>query len=221
VRIAVRDIGSGIDPDLEPRIFEMFTQGSTELEHGRSGLGVGLTLARSLVEMHGGRIEVHSAGVGLGSEFVVYLPVASAVPGKKEEEKEPEVAAPNGVPRRRILVVDDNADQAESLRMLLELHGHEVELAFDGPSALAAAIKMEPDFALIDIGLPGMSGYEVARRIRENKELDRATLVAQTGWSQDHDRLRSEQAGFDHHLIKPVDLELLNKILASPRTNGD
>jgi len=214
IRISVRDAGSGIDPDLLPRIFDMFTQGSTDLEHGRGGLGIGLTLAKNLVEMHGGRIEVQSEGVGKGSEFLVYLPLTES------RSLAAPAAAPgdpvaNGVPeRRRILVVDDNPDQARSLHLLLELLGHEVRVAADGPSALAAVEGEAPDIALVDIGLPGMSGYEVAIRIRERREFDDVVLVAHTGWGQEHDRHRSVESGFDHHLVKPIDLVALQGILA-------
>ena len=142
-----------------------------------------------------------------------------APPGLESLDARPELetAVPVKVEAGRILVVDDNRDQTQSLKKLLELHGHEVEIAFDGPSALEVIERFSPDFALIDIGLPGMNGHEIARRIRERPALNHTTVVAQTGWGQDHDHKRSEEAGFDHHLVKPVDLVSLNRILATPR----
>jgi two-component system CheB/CheR fusion protein len=219
VRIAVRDTGIGIDPELMPRIFDIFSQGERVYEHSRVGLGVGLALVRSLVQMHKGRVSVASDGPGLGSEFTVHLPLAIlggpvdpvAVDGPASDGK--------GVtPPRRILVVDDNFDQAQSLAMLLKLMGHEVFVAHEGPAAIEEALRHHPDLALIDIGLPGMSGYDVARRLREYPELAGTVLVAQTGWGQEEDRRRSAQAGFDHHVVKPLDLEGLQGVLARSRT---
>jgi CheY-like chemotaxis protein len=219
IRISVRDAGSGIDPEFLPRIFDMFTQGSSDIEHGRGGLGIGLTLAKNLVEMHEGRIEVHSEGTGHGSEFIVFLPLPDLNAAPEEAPPRANDLQPGVPERRRILVVDDNPDQARSLHLLLELLGHEVRVAGDGPSALAAVEAEAPEVALIDIGLPGMSGYEVATRIRKDSAYDDVLLVAQTGWGQEHDRHRSVEAGFDHHLVKPLDLEALRKILltSTPR----
>jgi two-component system CheB/CheR fusion protein len=216
VRISVRDTGIGIEPELLPRIFDMFTQGSNDIEHGRGGLGIGLTLAKSLVEMHGGRLTASSAGRDHGTEFVITLPVARLEPVAAEPERGAEPRAARAAHPRRILVVDDNPDQVESMRLLLGLHGHEVEIARDGPSALAAIDRRPPEFALVDIGLPGMTGYELARLIRERPNGNAVTIVAQTGWGQDHDRARAEQAGFDHHLVKPIDIRRLEEILAGP-----
>ena len=166
--------------------------------------------------MHGGTVEGRSEGPGRGSEFVVRsavgLPAGPPRDGE-EEEKRPLHACP---PARRILVVDDNVDSAESLGTMLKLMGNEVRIAHDGPSALEAAEAFLPDIVLLDIGMPGMDGYEVARRLRRTPALKHALLVAQTGWGQEEDRRRSEQAGFDHHLVKPVDLAVLASLLAMP-----
>jgi two-component system CheB/CheR fusion protein len=162
--------------------------------------------------MHGGEVEVHSAGVGKGSEFVVRLPVAV---GADVAAVEAPVARPGPRIRRRILVVDDNRDQSRSLGMLLEVLGHEVALAFDGPSAVQTAIDFRPEIALLDIGIPGLSGYEVARRIRKTPGLEKTVLVAQTGWGQEQDRRNSAEAGFHHHLVKPVDIETVRQIIDS------
>jgi PAS domain S-box-containing protein len=209
VVVRVRDDGIGIRPEVLPHVFDMFTQGESLPHQGKAGLGIGLTLVQSLVVMHGGSVEVHSEGPGRGSEFVVRLPLAAAV-------SEPPRWKPPGkgeIVRRRVLVVDDNADQLESLGLLFELMGHEVRMASSGPVALETATAFRPDIALIDIGLPGMSGHEVARHIREQPELRDVVLVAQTGWGQDDDQRRSRDAGFDHHLVKPVKRETLERLV--------
>jgi PAS domain S-box-containing protein len=213
VVLRVRDTGIGIPADLVPHIFEMFTQGDRAPEQGRGGLGVGLTLVRSLVQMHGGRVDVRSDGPGRGSEFVVRLPLAGGPP-EAGTGAGPTPGTATLAPKR-ILVVDDNHDQAESLGTLLRLLGHEVRVAENGPDGLQAAADFGPDVALVDIGLPGMNGYEVARRIREQPQLHGLVLVAQTGWGQDDDRRRSGEAGFDHHLVKPVDLGAIQELLRS------
>jgi PAS domain S-box-containing protein len=211
--IRVRDNGAGIPGDVLPRIFELFNQADHSLRRSHGGLGIGLTLARRLVEMHSGTIDARSDGAGMGSEFVVRLPLAT-------EEVLPRPAKPTDghevvgrAPTRRILVVDDNEDSTESLATLLKLLGHEVRTAYDGSSALAAARDFRPDVVLLDIGMPGMTGYDVARAMREMPEVRDAVLVAQTGWGQDEDRRRSADAGFDHHLVKPVDLADLQLLL--------
>jgi CheY-like chemotaxis protein len=200
-----------------PRIFNMFTQGDRPLEDTRGGLGVGLTLVRSLVELHEGSVEAHSKGPGQGSEFIVRLPLAPPV-----LRSEPVAAKPDGQPARakprRILVVDDNEDQVQSLVKLLKLLGHEVDSAHDGLSALETAVAFAPDLALVDIGLPRMNGYEVARRIRANPALQHVMLVAQTGWGQEEDRHRSQEAGFDRHLVKPVEISTLQELLMALET---
>jgi PAS domain S-box-containing protein len=208
--LRVRDTGIGIEPDMLPRIFDLFAQAERGLDRAEGGLGVGLTVVRSIVELHGGRIEVHSAGPGKGAEFVVRLPAVGAAPGETPRES---VAAPTGG-RARVLVVEDNADAAESLALLLELLGHQVRMAADGPRALELAAANVPDVMLIDIGLPGMDGYEVARRVREHPALRQVTLVALTGYGRDEDREHALHAGFDHHLVKPVDPTTLQGLVA-------
>ena len=210
--IRVQDTGIGIAREHLPDIFDMFVQGDTSLERARDGLGVGLTLARTLVEMHDGTVEAHSAGVGQGSEFVVRLPLTS---GPLAASPQGPVTKPAAMVLRRILVVDDNKDSAESLATLLELIGHEVHTAHDGLEAVDAAAKLEPDVILLDIGLPRLNGYEAARRIRQQRRRGSTLkLVALSGWGQEEDRRRSEAAGFDAHLVKPVDLDALSNLLA-------
>jgi CheY-like chemotaxis protein/two-component sensor histidine kinase len=211
VVIRVRDDGIGLGADQLPHIFEMFMQVDTSLERSGGGLGIGLTLVRDLVEMHGGTVEVHSDGVGRGSEFAVHLPLSADT---ADLPAEPSVADPPPATKRRILVVDDNRDSAESLSMLLKLGGHETRTAHDGVEAVEAASAFRPDVVLLDIGLPRLSGYGAARQIREQPWGKKVVLVATTGWGQDEDRRRSEDAGFDAHLIKPVDTAALAKLLA-------
>jgi PAS domain S-box-containing protein len=210
--IRVRDSGIGIPPEMLPRIFDLFTQVDRSLERSRGGLGIGLTLVQQLVALHGGRVEANSPGLGQGSEFVVRLPVARVVAPDPPAPAGEVIASPSGC---RILVVDDNRDTAESLAMILQLSGHEVRLAFDGPEAIAAAVANRPDVLLLDISLPGMNGYEVARRLREDHGLTQTVLVAVTGWAQTEDRMRAQEVGFDHHLVKPVEPEALHRLLAS------
>ena len=214
--IRVRDNGVGIPQKMLPDIFEMFVQGERSLDRSQGGLGIGLTLVRSLVEMHGGTVEAHSEGLGHGAEFVVRLPLLpdlrlrrpdAALGGDGEG-----VAAKS--PGRRILVVDDNKDSADSLAMLLQVLGHEVRTAYSGPNAVKVALAFVPELVLLDIGMPGMDGYEVARRLRGEAILQKTLLVAQTGWGQEEDRFRALQAGFDHHLVKPVELTALQTLLA-------
>jgi PAS domain S-box-containing protein len=209
--IRVRDTGIGVAPEDLPRLFGMFTQVDTSLERSRGGLGLGLTLVKTLVEMHDGAVEAHSDGPGRGSEFVVRLPVAAGVPKLPIKE----TAKPAPTVGRRILIVDDNEDGAESLAMLLSLGEHETHTAHDGVEAVAAAERVRPDVVLLDIGLPKLNGYEVCRRIRKQPWGRSLMLVALTGWGQDEDRNRSKKAGFDAHIVKPVDPETLMKLLAS------
>ena len=209
--IRVRDTGIGIAADQLSRIFDMFTQVDTSLERSVSGLGIGLTLVKSLVEMHGGTVEVFSAGLGHGSEFVVRLPVSAVTP---ELPPKPLQGEPEPMTGRRILVVDDNRDSAESLAELLKLAGNETHSAHDGLEAVEAAATFRPDVVLLDIGLPKMNGYEAARKIREQPWGKAMVLVALTGWGQDEDRRKSKEAGFDGHLVKPVELAALTKVLA-------
>jgi PAS domain S-box-containing protein len=211
VVIRVQDTGIGISADLLPRVFDLFTQGDSSLDRSEGGLGIGLTLVRRLVEMHGGSVEACSEGPGRGSEFTVRLPRLAAplqAKGVKDAER-PQPAGP-----LRVLVVDDHRDAAESLVILLRLWGHEVQSAHDGPTALAMAAAYRPDAVLLDIGLPGMNGYEVAERLQELPGWGNVMLVALTGYGQEEDRRRSRAAGFDRHLIKPVDPASLRRLLA-------
>ncbi|HVR97214.1 MAG TPA: ATP-binding protein [Thermoanaerobaculia bacterium] len=211
VAVAVRDDGSGIDPALLPRIFDLFVQEDRSLARSHGGLGIGLTLVRSLVEKHGGRVEAYSEGPGRGSELTVHLPLC---PGPQQTiPAAPQVEAA-GEPPSRILVVEDNADTADALAELLRLWGHEVTVVHDGLMALEAARNVRPEVVLLDIGLPGMDGYEVARALRSLGSLDGALLIALTGYGQDSDRHRSQLAGFDHHMVKPVDVPRLRQIIA-------
>jgi PAS domain S-box-containing protein len=213
--LRVRDTGMGIPADMMPYIFEMFTQVDRHLGRSQGGLGIGLTLVRSLVEMHGGRIQAFSDGPGQGSEFVVSLPLpAEAAPAPRDDQGDGVRQNESGA-RRRILVVDDNKDSAETLGALLRIMKNEVKLAYDGPSALDAAASFRPHVVLLDIGLPGMSGYDVARRLRQMPETRDAYLIAQTGWGQEEDKRRAEQAGMNYHMVKPVDAAALRKLLAS------
>lgn len=194
----VADDGTGIDPDLLPRVFELFTQAERSLDRSQGGLGIGLTLVRRLVELHGGRVEARSAGVGLGSEFTVRLPIAQPSPGEDAASPpclDPAADFPSDSPQR-ILVVDDNVDGAEILARLMKAGGHRVEVAHDGLRALEVARSLKPEVVLLDIGPPEMDGYQVARRLRALDGLERAMLVALTGYGQGDDRLRSV-AGFD------------------------
>jgi PAS domain S-box-containing protein len=208
--VRVRDTGIGIPPEMLSRIFGLFAQVERREERSQGGLGIGLSLVKSLTEMHGGRAVAHSPGPGRGSEFVVYLPL-----GWEETPIEaPPESAPAPERALRVLLVDDNVDAAESLAMLLRLWGHEVTVAHDGPAAVQAAAGQCPEVALLDIGLPGMDGYELARQLRAQPALDQTVLVALTGWGQEEDRRRSQEAGFNYHLVKPVDLSALQELLA-------
>ncbi|HEV3445035.1 MAG TPA: ATP-binding protein [Gemmataceae bacterium] len=211
--IRVRDAGIGIDAQLLPRIFEVFIQGDRSLERAPGGLGVGLTLVRKLVEMHDGTVTAASPGAGAGSEFTVRLPALTPSAGQQDRPAQGSLrAAPS---RRRILVVDDNVDAAESSAVLLRFIGHEVKVAHDGPSALAAARAFHPEIILLDIGLPGMNGYDVARALRAQPEFQTTVLAAVTGYGQQEDVRRSREAGFDHHLTKPLAPEALSEFVLS------
>jgi CheY-like chemotaxis protein len=214
VAIRVRDNGVGIAAEHLAGIFEMFTQIESSLERSRSGLGIGLTLVKTLVEMHGGTVEAHSDGVGRGSEFVVRLPMLLDVQAPFTAPVPPH---PEGMPvvRRRVLIVDDNKDAAEWLATLLGLSGHETHVAHDGVEAVRAAERLRPDAVLLDIGLPRIDGYEVCRRMRQQPWGRDLMIVALTGWGQDEDRQKSREAGFNTHLVKPVDDEVLLNLLAS------
>jgi CheY-like chemotaxis protein len=217
--LTVRDNGQGIAPDLLPRIFDLFVQEDRSLARSHGGLGIGLTLVRSLVERHGGKVEARSEGPGRGSEIVVRLPLLG--PARAEAPEKP------GLPRAaaepgpaRVLLVEDNVDAADALAELLRMWGHEVEVVHDGASAVAKAGEARPDVVLLDIGLPGMDGYQVAGALRALPDLQGALLVALTGYGQEADRRRSAAAGFDHHLVKPVDLDELKRLVATARNIG-
>jgi CheY-like chemotaxis protein len=209
--VRVRDNGIGIPAQLLPHIFEMFTQGTTA-GRAQAGLGIGLTLVRTLVEMHGGSVEAASAGAGAGSEFVVRLPLVLQDRDRLAPAQEPNPMLQGAC---RILVADDNRDAANSLASLLELIGAEVQVVYDGHAALDALETFPANVAILDIGMPGLDGYEVARRIREHPRFRDLTLVALTGWGQAEDRLRTRRSGFDFHLVKPADLQDLHRILQS------
>jgi len=210
VVVRVSDGGIGIAAEQLPRIFELFAQVDTSLERAQGGLGIGLTLVRRLVELHGGRVEARSDGLGHGSEFVVHLPIAAAEVRVGAEPKPANAAA-----RYRILVADDNQDSAESLALLLQLNGHETYAALDGKQAIEAATTLRPDVVLLDIGMPELNGYDACRTIRANFWGKNIVLIAQTGFSQPEDKRRMKDAGFDAHLVKPVDPVALMTLIAS------
>ena len=214
VTIQVIDNGIGIDRDALPRIFHMFSQVAATQDRSDGGLGIGLALAKGLVELHGGRIDAASAGLGQGSKFTVSLPIGTLLDARHAQSgTAPESAA---VPRRRILIADDNHDSADSLAMLLRMEGHEVLVAHDGEAALAAVASFNPEFVLLDIGMPGFNGYEVAQKIRETDPASPVTLVAVTVWGQHGDKARARASGFDHHFTKPVEPERLIELLRAP-----
>jgi CheY-like chemotaxis protein len=205
VLLAVEDSGMGFDPGHGPRLFEMFTRGERS-----QGLGIGLALSRRLVEMHGGTLTGESAGRGRGATFTVSLPLGAPLAAG------PAPSQPaDALPPIRVLVVDDNRDAAETLQMLLDLLGAQTRIAHAGEAALALFEAEPPDAVLLDIGMPGMDGYQVARAIRARGAGTRPTLVALTGWGQQEDRLRAQDAGFDHHLVKPAELDKLETLFAS------
>jgi CheY-like chemotaxis protein len=212
VRIAVTDNGIGMAPELVGRVFELFAQAERSSDRASGGLGLGLALVRSLVELHGGTVAAESPGLGRGSRFVVSLPrldaQAASAQGQAEAGGDP--AEPG---RLRILVVDDNEDAADTLAMLLEASGHEVLVEHSSGRALARAVEAAPQVCLLDIGLPDMDGAELARRLRAMPETAGALLVAVTGYGQESDRARTRDAGFDHHLVKPIDLDRLQAVL--------
>ena len=214
--VRVIDNGIGIPPEFLPQVFEMFMRVDTSLERAQGGLGIGLSLVKRLVEMHGGSVEATSRGPGLGSEFVVRLPLAEARAETSRAEPGEASAAP--APRaQRILVVDDNQDAAATLALLLSLMGHETRTANDGIEALEVVEQFHPDVALLDIGMPKLNGYDTARRLRQDSWGREMLLVALSGWGQDADRLKSSKAGFDIHLVKPVDVAEIQRLLARRR----
>src|SRR5436305_5462416 len=215
VAIRIHDTGIGIAADLMPKIFDLLTQGERPLDRSEGGLGIGLTPAQRLIKLHGGSVEAMSAGPGQGSEFVIHLPrltvpVQSYSSGLRSAGRQPPGS-------RRVLVVDDNRDAAESLELLLQIWGHQARSAQDGPEALSLAAEFQPEIVLLDIGLPGMDGYEVARQMRAQPAGRNALIVAVTGYGRNSDRLQSQEAGFDHHLVKPVQPEVLQELIASAK----
>jgi PAS domain S-box-containing protein len=216
--ISVRDNGIGISAEMLPQLFKLFTQAPGSCGRSEGGLGIGLALARGLTELHGGRIEAHSVGLGCGSEFVVRLPIGlpARAPGKHESDANVCIRATG----MKILVVDDNRDGADSLATMLELSGHEVRTAYTGREALERAQSLRPDVLLTDIGLPDLDGYELARNVRATEWGRSMILVAVTGWGQQSDRQRAYDAGFDHHMTKPIAPELLDSLLQSLDTSA-
>ncbi|HWI38794.1 MAG TPA: PAS domain S-box protein [Burkholderiales bacterium] len=211
--IRVRDNGIGIDAEMLPRIFDMFAQVPASQRRSQGGLGIGLALARALVELHGGRIEAASPGRGKGSQFTVHLPVARIVRASGPSTAQPR-AGTVAANRRRVLIVDDNVDAAETLQMVVSTMGHDAETVHDGRAAIEAACSRRPDVVLLDISMPGMDGFSVARRLRSEPGLRKIRVVALTGFGQQDDRRRTREAGFDDHLVKPVSPEDLRRLLA-------
>jgi signal transduction histidine kinase/ActR/RegA family two-component response regulator len=214
----IRDTGIGIPAEMLPRVFDIFTQIDPAHRGMQAGLGIGLTLVRSLVQMHGGSVTAFSQGLGHGSEFVVRLPLV--VHASPDVRPRAQSKPPPDFAHHRIMVVDDNQDAADSLGMLLHFLGAEVSVAHSGAAALQSLAEQRPAVMLLDIGMPEMDGYELARRVREHPEFQDVVLIALTGWGQEEDRRRTEAAGFDHHLIKPADLNTLRGLLNSLEESG-
>ncbi len=223
VLVSVRDNGIGIPHEMLETVFEMFTQVDRTLERSTSGLGIGLTLVRRLVEMHGGSVEARSAGEGKGSEFIVRLPVVVSPPTAPQPGGGTvgAVGEPSTGAGRRVLLADDNKDAVDMLARVLQVLGHETKVAYDGQAAVEQAAFYRPEVCLLDIGMPKLNGYEAARRIRQESWGQKLLLVALTGWGQDEDRRRSREAGFDHHLVKPVEPAALQTLLASLSADAD
>jgi CheY-like chemotaxis protein len=206
----IKDTGLGIPEPMLHRVFELFTQVNPSLDRSQGGLGIGLTVVRKLAELHGGSVSAMSEGPGRGSEFKVRLPLVEAAPETSERRKSiPSSAAP-----QRMLVVDDNVDTARSIALLLGRLGHKIEIAHDGYAALETAKSFLPDVILLDLGLPGLDGYKVAERLRNDSGFHHARLIALSGYGQPEDRKRSKEVGFDQHLVKPVDFETLLAAIA-------
>jgi CheY-like chemotaxis protein len=211
--VSVRDNGMGIPEAMLPKVFDLFSQVDRASRRAQGGLGIGLTLVKRLVAMHHGTIEAKSDGPGCGSEFLVTLPLVEAADLEKNSDggftEQPTTRS------RRVLVVDDNRDAADSLAILLRFSGVEAHVAHDGSAALEAMRVFHPEIVILDLGMPGMDGYDVARRIRQHRKYKDVVLIALTGWGQPEDRKRSNEAGFDHHLVKPVEVDALQALLAS------
>jgi CheY-like chemotaxis protein len=214
ISIRVRDTGLGVAPNLLPHVFDLFTQADRTLDRAEGGLGIGLTLVKRLVELHGGNVEARSEGLGRGAEFIVRLPVVSAQTTASERPRKIDVGNAEGLERSlRILIVDDNVDAADSVAMLLGMEGHQTRTVNTARAALLAAPEFKPEVVLLDIGLPEMDGYEVARRLRAQNGADVMRLVAVTGYGQPADRRRAHDAGFDEHMVKPVEPSQLQAFL--------
>ncbi|HZH15228.1 MAG TPA: ATP-binding protein [Archangium sp.] len=213
VVVSIRDTGMGIPVDLLPHVFEPFRQGEQSLSRQFGGLGIGLTLVRDLVSLHGGAVEARSEGPGQGSEFRVSLPVSSTVKCPEDTKRADAPLLSQAVRSRRVLVVDDNVDAAETLMEFLQFRGHTVHLAHEGTGAIQQALHQKPESIVLDLGLPGMDGFQVAQRLRNEPDMAGVTLVALTGYGQELDRTRAQDAGIQHFLLKPVDLEALMRII--------
>jgi CheY-like chemotaxis protein len=213
--LRVRDTGMGISADVLPRIFDLFVQGGQAIDRAQGGLGLGLSIVKSLVERHGGRVSAHSEGPDRGSEFVVALPLLEhADAGERVSDAARPPAAAAAPLAARVLIVDDNHDAAEMVATALAIRGFDTRVAHEGVEALRIAEEYRPDVAFLDVGLPVMDGYELAARLRAIPALDRIRLIAVTGYGQESDRRRSAEAGFHHHLVKPVDLDALVALAA-------
>jgi CheY-like chemotaxis protein len=212
LHVSIRDTGIGLDAEAIPRIFSMFEQSKTVSGQISSGLGIGLSLSRQFAQMHGGNVDAYSDGPGKGSEFVILLPVVSQS-AQAAQIPTAETGQGNGRGRTHVLVVDDNRDAADSLQALFEMENFAVSVAYDGYAAVAAVEERVPDLIVMDLGMPGMDGYEAARLIRQRPETRRTVMIALTGWGQTDARRRTTEAGFDHHLIKPVDFSAILKLV--------
>jgi CheY-like chemotaxis protein len=213
--VQVRDTGRGIDPGMLERIFHMFVQERPALERVGGGLGIGLALARRIAEAHGGSLAAHSEGENKGAEFTLRIPLLEGAPTSAQPAQATAEDLAKPMVAKRILVVDDNVDAATTLQLLLKSLGHEVCAVYDGLQAIRMAVEFRPEVVLLDIGMPGLDGYEVARRLRALKRERPLRIVAITGWGQEADRTRSREAGFDLHLVKPVDPNTLTSVLAN------
>jgi CheY-like chemotaxis protein len=208
--IRVTDNGTGISPDMLPKVFEMFSQAKPALERAEGGLGIGLALVRGFVTLHGGSVHAYSEGPGRGSEFTLRLPLVTVSNDPRIQHATPDVQPDAG---RKVLVVDDNRDTAETLACLVRMQGYDARASFNGSDALELAETFHPDIVLLDIGMPGLNGYEIAQHIRKRLWGQRITLIAVTGWGQEDDRRRAIAAGFDYHLRKPIDPDFLQSLL--------
>jgi CheY-like chemotaxis protein len=217
--IVVRDTGVGIEPQLLPRVFELFVQGQRSIDRSEGGMGIGLALARQLVDLHQGAIEAHSEGSGKGAVFTVSLPCISSV---TRSSMAPNIAGAVATAARRILVVDDNADAAQSIALLLQLSGHDARVVTESVKVIAACAEFTPQAVILDIGLPVIDGYQLARELRRRADGAEIVLIALTGYGQQHDRQRAREAGFDHYFVKPVDPERLQAAIRAGRgSNGN